>query len=110
MAFPEVFRRRKLPHWDVEGAIYFITACLEGSIPAQGLLDIDRVRNRLRNRRPPDGLTAEQWKARCWKVTFARADHWLDRCPAVRRLSDPRLAAQVVEAIHHFRAVRYEVY
>jgi hypothetical protein len=36
----EKFRRRRLPHWDLSGATYFITACLAGSIPAQGLLDI----------------------------------------------------------------------
>jgi len=30
----EMFRRRHLPHWDYPGATYFITACLDGSIPA----------------------------------------------------------------------------
>lgn len=36
----EKFRRRHLPHWDMPGATYFITSCLDSSIPAEGLLDI----------------------------------------------------------------------
>jgi type I restriction enzyme R subunit len=32
-----VFRRRNLPHIDLEGKATFITACLEGSISAAGL-------------------------------------------------------------------------
>jgi type I restriction enzyme R subunit len=36
----EQFRRRRLPHLDQPGALYFVTTCLEGSIPASGLKDI----------------------------------------------------------------------
>jgi hypothetical protein len=43
----ELFRRRHLPHWDVPGAAYFVTGCLEGSIPAQGVLDIQQYRANL---------------------------------------------------------------
>ena len=43
----ERIRWRHLPHWDVAGATYFVTSCLEGSIPAEGLLDIDRFRSGL---------------------------------------------------------------
>jgi hypothetical protein len=32
----EVIRRRRLPHWDVPTAAYFVTTCLEGSIPPKG--------------------------------------------------------------------------
>ncbi len=35
-----VFRRRNLPHVDVEGKPTFITACLHGSIPTSGLREI----------------------------------------------------------------------
>ena len=38
----EIVRRRHLPHWDVPGAAYFVTTCLDGSIPARGLLEIAR--------------------------------------------------------------------
>ncbi|MBY0525402.1 MAG: transposase [Gemmataceae bacterium] len=110
MNFPEIFRRRRLPHWDVPGAVYFVTACLLDSIPAQGLLDLDQYRRKLLGRRPPTGLTAEEWKAHQWKLTFARADDWLDTRPACRDLADPRLAASVVESMAYFAGDRYDVY
>jgi len=52
----EMFRRRRLPHWDVPGATYFITSCLEGSIPAQGLLDLATVSRRSRETSPAERL------------------------------------------------------
>ena len=30
-----LFRRRRLPHWDIPDATYFITGCLADSIPAE---------------------------------------------------------------------------
>jgi type I restriction enzyme R subunit len=108
--FPEIFRRRRLPHWDVPGAIYFVTMCLDGSIPAQGLLALQRYREQLGRRPILAGLTPQEWKIRQWKTAFARSDDWLDHRPAVRHLADPRLAVEVVNAIYHFLAVRYDVF
>jgi hypothetical protein len=42
-----LFRRRRLPHWDVDDGTYFVTACLHGSIPAQGLVELYRYREEL---------------------------------------------------------------
>ena len=44
----EIIRYRHLPHWDVPGAPYFVTTCLDVSIPAQGLLDAAQFRAELR--------------------------------------------------------------
>ena len=52
----EKFRRRHLPHWDLPGATYFITSCLDGSIPAEGLLDIAEYSGQLSHREKPDNL------------------------------------------------------
>jgi putative transposase len=106
----EVFRRRRLPHWDVPGAIYFVTACLRDSIPAQGLLEIEQLRNKLLTQRPPPELSVNEWKARQWKLTFACADDWLDARPAARHLEDPRLAVCVDQALAYFEGHRYELY
>ncbi len=92
------------------GAIYFVTTCLKDSIPAQGLLDIAQLRERLHRKPIPNGLNAKEWQIRQWKMTFARAEEWLDHRPAARHLQDDRLAAQVVEAIHHFLGIRYDVF
>jgi type I restriction enzyme R subunit len=105
-----LFRRRRLPHWDVPGATFFVTACLHDSMPAQGLLDIDRYRARLARQPRPGDIDPEEWEVRQAKRLFARADEWLDRRPAVRLLEDPRLAALVVESINHFAGQRYDVW
>ena len=98
----EKFSRRRLPHWDLPGATYFITTCLLDSIPAQGLVEIERFRISLERQSKPAGLSAEDWIARQWKQIFARQDDWLDRRPTVRHLEDSRLAEQVEKSLKHF--------
>jgi hypothetical protein len=105
----EVIRRRKLPHWDVSGAPYILSCCLEGSIPAQGLLDIARYRADLERRARPPGKTESDWAVERWKLAFAHAEHWLDETPAVRYLADPRLAQVVVDAFYFFAGERYDL-
>ncbi|MBI3823834.1 MAG: hypothetical protein HY289_14285, partial [Planctomycetes bacterium] len=102
-------RRRRLPHWDVPGAAYFVTTCLDGSIPAQGLLDIDGYRKELEKQPRPTGVSAEEAARQRWKLTFARADRWLDEAPAVRWLQAPELAGIVVEALFFFAGQRYDL-
>jgi type I restriction enzyme R subunit len=108
-AMDEVFRRRRLPHWDLPGAIYFVTACLHGSIPAAGLADIERFRADTAKRPCPAGETATEWNRLNWKRKFAHTDHWLDQQPAVRHLDDSRLAGLVVDAMWFFADKRYDL-
>ncbi len=105
----EIFRRRHLPHWDVPHAAYFVTTCLAGSIPAQGLLDLQRYRAELDERDTPPGKSKEQWDADKWKLHFFRVDDWLDRRPANRALADERLARIVVDSMFHFAGIRYDL-
>jgi type I restriction enzyme R subunit len=109
MSPEERFRRRHLPHWDLPGAICFVTTCLHGSIPARGLLDVSRYRKDLERRPLPGGLTADEWASRRWKLGFARAERWLDADPAVRHLADPCLARIVVETMYYFAGARYDL-
>ena len=105
----ERFTRRRLPHWEQPGATYFITTCLLGSIPAEGLLEIERVRRRLRQQPRPADVACGDWRARQWKRLFAGTDKWLDCKPAVRHLADGRLAAEVVASVKHFDGQRYDL-
>jgi len=104
-----LLRRRRLPHWDLPGATYFITTCLAGSILAQCLLDLARYRARIAKKPRPTGSSSQQWKMACWKRTFSRCDRWLDRHPAVRYLADPALAGIVRDTIYHWAARRYDL-
>lgn len=63
----ERWSRRRLPHWDMPGAAYFVTTCLDGSIPARGLLDIERFALDLRKTPKPDGCDDEDWRIHHWK-------------------------------------------
>jgi putative transposase len=103
----EQIRRRHLPHWDIPGATYFITTCLDGSIPAQGLLDIATYEEQLRRRTRPPSMTEETWKVHTWKLRFVRQEYWLDREPANRVLERRDLAQEVVNAMWHFAGERY---
>jgi|SRR5579863_1935200 len=88
----EMFRRRRLPDWDMPGATYFVTACLAGSIPAAGLLELTRFRESLAKSPKPDQVSLEDWKLTCWKRTFAAFEEWLDGYPEVNHLAEPALA------------------
>lgn len=98
----ERFRRRRLPHVDKPGAIYFVTSCLAGSIPAAGLSDLSSYRDKL-SKRPQHDQTR-------WKLDFARMDRWLDQELAVSHLRDERLAMVVCDSLLHFAGSRYSVW
>src|SRR5262245_47647751 len=109
MRSEEVFRRRHLPHWDVPGATYFVTACLSGSIPARGLLDRLRYCKELEARPRPANVAEDEWELRLAKLEFAQIDRWLDDEPTVRHLEQEDVAAEVRNAIYHFAGDRYDL-
>ena len=83
-----IFRRRRLPHWDVADATYFVTTCLAGSIPAAGLQALNGFRKELDARPISNGLSEYDWEIRTHKLIFARLDALLDGQPVVRWLED----------------------
>ena len=110
VSMKEHFRRRRLPHWDKPEAIYFVTGCLDGSIPALGLEEISEYRYRLNERDRPSNLTERQWEIRKWKLTFSRVEQWLDMQPAARHLAKDALANEVEKALLHFAGSRYALW
>jgi type I restriction enzyme R subunit len=104
-----LFRRRRLPHWDVEDGTYFVTACLAGSIPSQGLLRLEKFRAHLDCRPCPSNLSPEQWETNKHKLVFARFDEIIDSEPLVRHLSDPAAASEVERSLSHFAGERYDL-
>jgi putative transposase len=55
-----LFRRRHLPHWDVEDAPYFITSCLAGSISAAGMRELAEYNNELKLRPRPRDISPNE--------------------------------------------------
>ena len=91
------------------GAVYFVTACLDGSMPAQGLLDVAQYQEELSRRPVPNSMSRQEWERQIWKLRFARFDEWLDARPACRHLADPRLARVVADACYFFAGERYDL-
>ena len=69
MADEWIFRRRKLPHVDVDGKPVFITACLAGSLSAAGLQQIRQYRDELNRRTAPEEMTPQDWELKKHKLT-----------------------------------------
>ena len=84
-----------------------MTTCLDGSIPAEGLLRIREVQSQLAAARPRS--PSQDWKDRAWKKLFVERERWLDGNPAVRHLEFPQLAGIVAKSIHHFAGERYDL-
>ncbi|HEV3144087.1 MAG TPA: hypothetical protein VGZ47_09410 [Gemmataceae bacterium] len=105
----EIIRRRHLPHWDMPGAAYFVTTCLDGSIPAQGQLELVQYRKELQQRPRSKSVTEQEWASRLWKLAFVRVEEWLDLRSANRILEKPELASIVVDAMLHFAGERYDL-
>ena len=110
MSFEPLFRKRRLPHWDVPEATYFVTSCLAGSIPDVGLLELTQYRRSLGERPRPDDMEETEWEIQKHKLIFSRFDRWLDHKLATKHLEDHRLAAKVRDSIYHFAEERYHVY
>ena len=104
-----LFRRRRLPHWDMPDVPFFVTSCLAGSIPARGLADLDTYREQLTARRCPATLSEQEWEDHKHRLLFARLDRWLDGCPMVKHLEQPPLAEEVRRSVYHFAEQRYHL-
>lgn len=105
-----IFRRRHLPHWDVDGHPFFITACLAGSISSFGLQQIRKYQTNLENRPRPTEISERDWEYRKQKMLFAFVDRILDgNCP-VAHLKDDRQAEIVQNAFLHFANQRYHLF
>lgn len=102
-----IFRRRDLPHWDVEGKPFFVTACLDGSISAAGMNRIRQYRRELDGRPRPEHLAAPDWEHHKDKLVFAMVDELLDQQSPVKHLADERQAEIVQNAFLHFAGERY---
>lgn len=105
--------RRNLPHIQPEGAIFFVTTRLAGSLPLEA---IERLQEQYRlNRRAVEQMTAppELKQALLYdeeKRYFGRFDSLLDGATAGPVwLSDPRVAALSGEAIRHLDGRAYDL-
>ncbi len=105
-----LFRRRRLPHQDVDGHPIFITACLDGSLSASGLTRIAKYRDELDLRPRPADIQPVDWEHLKQKLLFGFVDRLLDFESPVKHLEDCAQAAIVHNAFLHFAKERYKLF
>lgn len=99
--------RRNLPHWEQEGATYFVTFRLADAVPQQLA---HQWREELETWRkfhpePWDAKTAYEYRRRF----FEQRDEWLDQGHGRCVLRRPDAAGMVRDALGHFDGERYHL-
>lgn len=98
------FYRRRLPHWQPEGAVIFLTWRLFGSLPREALERLAAERKLLEKQQAQPGEIARDRALREGKRLFALTDEMLARniC-GPQWLRDDRIAQLVMDALfyHH---------
>ncbi|HEY1924672.1 MAG TPA: transposase [Candidatus Acidoferrum sp.] len=109
---PTIRSRGKLPHWEADQAIYFVTFRLADSLPRSVLQEFEAERQNI--------LAAAQHTGRATlslsderrleellsEKVQAKLDAGAGRC----FLADPRIASVVAEALRHFNLTKYRMY
>jgi len=99
--------RRNLPHWEQEGATYFVTFRLADAVPQQLA---HQWREELETWRkfhpePGDAKTAYEYRKRF----FEQRDEWLDQGHGSCVLRSPDAAGMIGDALEHFDGERYHL-
>lgn len=107
------FYRRKLPHWQPEGAMYFITFRLANSLPTQVIRDLEEQRERERQA-IRFGFSSAQLQDELYKLDkkyFGHFDPWLDRCveESPRWLAEEKVAQITADELHALDGERYRL-
>ena len=108
------FYRRRLPHWQPDGAVIFLTYRLAGSLPADVLAQL-RDEKRCLSKQPPRPDEADNDRAiRIGKALFGRMDDalaaQLGDADSPRWLGDGRVARLVRDNLGHWDGVRFRLH
>ena len=85
------FFRGKLPHWEVENGLYFITIHLKGALP-KGIKE--RIYSKYSEIESTDYLDHQ-------RAIFKEMEYWLDNMTINQYLNEPQVAAMIEESIQY---------
>ena len=102
----ELRSRGYLPHWEIDGAIYFITYRLNDSLPAHVLEELEYERKNLE--RLIGDTTAEQ-RQQVRTRYLRRLNGHLDDCHGECHLRNGDIATNIVSTWVHFDGARYQL-
>lgn len=105
--------KRSLPHWQPEGAMFFITFRLANSLPVQIIQELETEREREKQiiRAKYSGAQQHEELYKLDKKHFGQFDSWLDRCveESPRWLAHEKAAQIVADEIHKLDGERYSL-
>ncbi len=100
-------RSRRLPHWEVERGVYFVTFRLADSLPSAALKEIELKRGDILNSAAQAGrdlTTVEERKLR--QLHARRIENTLDRGAGACFLRNPEVAEVISSALQQFDGSR----
>ena len=104
---PIVKTRRRLPHWYLDGATYFVTFRLADSVPQSVLRAWREERDTwLRNNPPPRNVEQEREYRRSLE---GNRQKWLDAGHGSCVLKTPEVAQIMADTLMHFDGQRYSI-
>jgi REP element-mobilizing transposase RayT len=100
-----------LPHWEQQGATYFVTFRLADSLPKAVLEEYEAEREAALIRARQEGaiLTDEELQRLDWLLS-ERIQQYLDTGAGRCSLGQPAIAALVANALRHFNGTRYRLF
>jgi menaquinone-specific isochorismate synthase len=104
-------RSRRLPHWEVESAVYFVTFRLADSLPKKALDKIRFTRRDIRATAAEMGRKLSATELRRLKnLSARRIENALDAGAGHCYLHEPTVAAIVADALAQFDGTRYRLF
>ena len=98
------FSKNRLPHWQQEGAVYFVTFRLADSVPRHLLRQWNEEKEVWRRLHPPPWTEANE---REYHARFSAAmERWLDAGHGACVLREPACAGIIAEVLRHFEGER----
>ncbi len=100
-----VQHRSRLPHWQQDGATYFVTFRLADSLPSQLIEKWREERDAWLQHRPQPVSAEDEAKLRA-RFSY-RLEYWLDEAHGSCALQDPQASAAVGDILQRFDRSRY---
>ena len=103
--------RGRLPHWELEGGVYFVTFRLADSLPQSVVKSFVAERDDIVEtaRRLGRDLSTSERK-RLAELFSERVESYLDAGKGSCHLANPRVAGLVADALRHFDGKRYRLF
>ncbi|NBC64577.1 MAG: hypothetical protein GVY07_02785 [Bacteroidetes bacterium] len=106
-----MYYKRKLPHWQIQGAEYFITFRLSGSLPIQVVKELQSLRREHQETITKESVNSNRFHKNFESKLFKKYEDLLDNCcSGPKWLQVPKIAQIIEESIHYRDDHKYDLY